>query len=188
MFIRFHHTKSVESKYYNQAPDVPRKAIKIAANVKTKLICVEGEAAPFFDVAAAVPLLLEPFETEVFVVDPVVSALTALGVFVAGNRVVVLPSITTAVAPEAKDIVCPSTVMMPPGVSVLPPITKVVPELAVKVLPSNVRSGGLVIDAGWLRSDVEPSMTNAVAPAASEIVCPLTVMTPPGVRVCPPII
>jgi len=138
------------NKYYIQAPNVPRKATKIATNVKITLTCVEGDAAPFFADVEAAPVAPELFDDELFVVvvDPVAIALTAFGVFVAGNKVVVLPSITMAVAPEASEMVCPSTVMMPPGVSVLPLITKVVPELAVKVLPPNVRSGGLVIDAG----------------------------------------
>lgn len=180
------HEKTL-NKYYIQIPSRARQATKFAAIMKVKLICVEGGAAPFFDAVAAAPELLDD-ELFLVVVDFVASALTAFGVFVAGNRVVVLPSITTAVAPEAREIVCPSTVMMPPGVSVLPLITNVVPELAVKVWPWKVRSGGLVMDAGTLRSDVEPSITSAVAPAASEIVCPLTMMTPPGVRVCPEII
>lgn len=112
------------NRYYIQAPNVPRNTTKLTANVKIRLTCVEGDAVPFFDVVAA-PVDPELFESVFFVVvvDPVAIALTAFGVFVAGNRVVVLPSITTTVAPKAREMVCPSTVMMPPGVSEFPSIT-----------------------------------------------------------------
>jgi hypothetical protein len=42
-------------------------------------------------------------------------------------------------------MVVPSTVMVPPGVRVWPPITNVVPEIAVYVCEPMVRSGAFVM-------------------------------------------
>jgi hypothetical protein len=79
----------------------------------------------------------------------------------------------------------PSTTMVPPGVSVCPLTTYVVPEVAVYVCDPTVSRGALVTTA-WgpgARKLVRPLITISVAPAASEIVVPATVMTPAGVSV-----
>ena len=87
--------------------------------------------------------LVTPF----FVVaDMVVKvALFEFGVIVAGNSVVVLPLTTIAVALGLRLMVIPLIVMIPPGVNVCPPMTYVVPALAVKTVPSKVISGGFVV-------------------------------------------
>lgn len=117
-------------RYIQSIKRVPVRAIAAAATTM-KSMCLSDAAALFFGwlvadaVDAPAGLLV--------VVDAVLvaTALTATGVFVAGKRVVVLPLMTTAVAPGIKEMTVPDTVMIPPGVSVWPLITYVVPELAV---------------------------------------------------------
>ncbi|PSN71949.1 hypothetical protein BS50DRAFT_239914 [Corynespora cassiicola Philippines] len=106
--------------------------------------------------------------------------------------VVVRPELpySSCVAPGARLMVVPSTVMVPPGVSVCPPIRNVVPVpgAAVKVCEPMVRRGGFVM-GGWfegVRVVVWPFTIRAVAPGARDIVVPAAVMTPPGVRVSDP--
>lgn len=90
-------------------------------------------------------------------------------------------------ADGAREIVVPLTVMTPPGVSVWPPMVKAVDEPAVKVEPPTVTTGAPVAaGAAGARVWVLPLITTLEADGASEMVVPLTVITPPGVSVCPP--
>lgn len=84
--------------YYIQAQNAPRSVSSVTAHVMPRLMSTEG-AAPFFvDVAVALALVaVGPVGTCCFVVE-VARALAAVGTFVAGNRVVVFPLMTTAVA------------------------------------------------------------------------------------------
>jgi hypothetical protein len=85
-------------------------------------------------------------------------------------------------------MVVPSTVMVPPGVRVCPPMTYVVPDIAVNVVDPTVSRGALVM-TGWaagVRRLVCPLITIAVAPIARDIVVPAMVMTPPGVSIDEP--
>jgi len=68
--------------------------------------------------------------------------------------------------------------------NVVPP-----PDTAVYVSVPIVSKGAFVI-VGWARGDMKlvcPSMTKAVAPAASEIVVPDTTIKPPSVSNADPI-
>lgn len=99
----------------------------------------------------------------------------------------VAPLITRSEAPDAKDnVVPPGSVTVPPAVSVWPLIRYDEPELAVYVVPAMVKTGASV----WLPLEpnvcVTPLMTTPEPLLASEIVVPDTVMTPPGVRILPP--
>lgn len=136
------------------------------------------------DVCATTGLLDGPLGLFKRADDEVVTALTALGVFVAGNSFVVVPSTTKAVAPDARQMRLLPLVTQPPGVRICPFTLYVVPELAVYVLPSTVISGGSV--AIGCRSVVRPSTTIVTPFGDSEIVCPFAVITPPGTSVWPP--
>ena len=120
-------------------------------------------AAPFLCVAVGLTLVVGEMGVAV--------ALFEAGV-VAGNSVVVLPPITTSVAYGLRLITVPETVMVPPGVRVMPSITNVVPLLAVKTVPSKVMSGGFVV-IPLLMYVVLPFTTIAVPPGRREIVDPM---------------
>jgi hypothetical protein len=79
-------------------------------------------------------------------------------------------------------------VIVPPGVSVCPPMIYVVPDTAVKVFEPSVSKGALVTMGRFPGASkvVWPFTMIAVAPAAREIVLPPIVMTPPGVRIIDP--
>lgn len=116
-------------------------------------------------------------------------------VVVAGKRAVdvLRPELpyTSSVACGDRTIVVPSTVIVPPGVSVCPSMTNAVPVpgAAMYVLLPIVKSGGFVIIASASAANVvvAPLITSAVAPAASEMVVPATTTLPPGVSIAVPI-
>jgi hypothetical protein len=85
-------------------------------------------------------------------------------------------------------MVVPSTTIVPPGVRVWPLMIYVVPDMAVNVFEPTVSSGALVMTGRLLGVTrlVCPLMTTAVAPAASDMVVPSTVIIPPGVSVDDP--
>jgi hypothetical protein len=58
--------------------------------------------------------------TRVVDADDVATALTAFGLFVAGNSFVVCPSTTRAVAPAARHTRLPPVVIQAPGVKICP--------------------------------------------------------------------
>jgi len=109
----------------------PSRAVKTAIAVTMRSMLTDDEAAPFFAVEVA---LADGVAVAFGVLIAVLLASTLLGVevAVAGNKVVVFPFTTTAVAPAANEIVVPLTVITPPIVSVWPPMMKAVwPFMAV---------------------------------------------------------
>jgi len=118
--------QEIKNEYYMQNWNAAKNA---ARQVTVMSTLANAGAAPFLVVAFAVP----PGVVVAFgvaVADFVPRALTDFGVFVAGNKAVVLPLMTIAVAPTAREIVVPETVMTPPGVNSCPSIVNVVPAFA----------------------------------------------------------
>jgi len=117
------------------------RALNAAATTMVPSGVREAFAAPIFVLDAVSRVTPLPVAAAVVVTV----ALTGFGVVVAGNSVVVLPLMTTAVALGLRLMIVPSMVMMPPGVSVCPSMRNVVPAFAVKTVPSKVISGGFVV-------------------------------------------
>ena len=92
--------------------------------------------------------------------------------------------ITTAVAPAGYEMGVPETSILPPGVSVCPPMTKSEEASAVNVEPSKVSTAAVLMPLR-ARSSVLLPITAASLAAASKICVPNTVMAAPGERVCP---
>jgi hypothetical protein len=134
-----------------------------------------------------VELPLEPLLVEFRAPDPVVLALT-----VAGPIVLVWPLIIMKLADGPSEYVVPEIVTAgPPGVNVVPgPMTtSVVPSTTVAeyVWPFRVRIAATVTGPGLLSVEVTPlTTTTEPEPLAGRLyTVPLTVSTPPGVRVVP---
>ena len=104
----------------------------------------------------------------------------------AGKRGMVLLPMTARVAPGARLIGVPDTVIAgDPGTSVWPPITYAPAALAVKVWPPIVDNGGEGVGAGK-RDMVLLPMTARVAPGARLMGVPDTVIAgDPGMSVWP---
>jgi hypothetical protein len=130
------------------------------------------------------PMMKSPAEFAVIVFEPTVMTGGPEGW---GTMAAVLDPITTAVAPGAKLIGVPETVIAgPPGTRVCDPIMKSVAEFAVIVFEPIVMTGGGLF-CGPMAAVLDP-ITTAVAPGAKLIGVPETVIAgPPGTRVCDPI-
>lgn len=100
-----------------------------------------------------------------------------------GANASVLDPTTTSLPPAAKLTRVPLTVIAPPAVSVCDPTMYWFWLSAVMVSEPMVMAGGSVV--GVNASVLEP-ITKSLPPAAKLTLVPLTVITPPAVRVCEP--
>lgn len=159
---------------------------------------------PFDSKLTGVPLIVTPGPPAVIVVPSIEKAVgfavktcpstvkISAGVIAAEPIIsVLLPTTTKPLAAPAgaSEMGVPETVMIPPGVRVWPSMIKSEEASAVYVWPSKVITGASVMIAEALPRDwvLLPMTAKAGAvPAASEIGVPDTVIEPPGVSVCPP--
>ena len=130
------------------------------------------------------PITYAPAALAVKVWEPIVNGGREGGAL--GKRVMVLLPMTARVAPGARLIGVPDTVIAgDPGISVWPPITYAPAALAVKVWPPIVNKGGEGVGAGK-RNMVLLPMTARVAPGARLMGVPDTVIAgDPGMSVWP---
>lgn len=86
---------------------------------------------------------------------------------------------------EGRATVVPETVIVPPGVRVWPPITKLLDDPAIIVDDPIVKAAAEVADPppAAVRGVVCPLTTTAEPDEANEMVVPETVTWPPGVKV-----
>lgn len=134
-----------------------------------------------------VPIMNSPAEFAVSVCGP--SVITCASPRpLDGVMDIVLVPITTAVAPGARLIGVPETVIAePPGTRVWVPMTKLLAAFAVIVSEPTVITGGLGGGFGGVIATVLGPTAMAVAPGARLTGVPETVISgPPGTRVCDP--